>query len=404
MSDTLPYSHKTPGMIENLEVKDAQVIFTNVWNELEAEYGRENLHFSKELILLGGAPGSGKGTNTSFILKARDLTCAPIVVSSLLDTPEAQRIKAAGGMVGDREVVALVFRKLLEEEFRDGCVLDGFPRTRVQVECLKLLVQKMNQLYRLYHQTPLAANFRKPTIHVMVLFVDEKTSVERQLHRGREIAEINARAVAEGEPPPFEERATDKDPAAAKHRYRVFKEQTWEALQSLKEVFHYHFINAQGDFSSVEKNILKELEYQSSLELDPDTYDSVRHLPLAGDLGLHARQELVKRMDGYQFEHRDLFLRVIKLIESRFMPIVTRHAIPGMAVVNSEDSVFEDPLALAMVIDIFSERGYRAVANINRAEVPAAVDLQTGKIQCTVKKIYRFQIRFAGSQIRRGDD
>jgi adenylate kinase len=68
--------------VENLEVKDAQVIFTNVWNTLEEEFGHENLRFSKELILLGGAPGSGKGTNTEFIMKARDLTCEPIIVSS----------------------------------------------------------------------------------------------------------------------------------------------------------------------------------------------------------------------------------------------------------------------------------------------------------------------------------
>lgn len=397
-------NHENQDKGEPLEVKDAQVIFTNVWNELVAEFGIENLRFSKELILLGGAPGAGKGTHTHFIMKARDLTCDPIVVSSLLNTPEAQRIKQAGGMVGDREVVSLVFRKLLAEEFRDGCVLDGFPRTQIQVECLKLLVQKMNQLYRIYHRTPHAANFRKPTIHVMVLFVDEKTSIERQLQRGRQLAEANARAIAEGDPPPYEERATDKDPKAAKRRYRVFKEQTWEALQSLKEVFHYHFINAQGAIESVEKNITKELDYQSSLELDPDTYDSVRHLPLAIDLVTHARQELVKRMDGYQFEHRDLFQRVIKLIEDRFMPIILRHAIPGMAVVNSEDDAFEDPLALAMVIDIFSERGYRAVANINLAEVPDYFDPQSGKITCKTKKIYRFQIRFAGSQIRRGDD
>ncbi len=401
---TKPDLSNRPAAVDNLEVKDAQVIFTNVWNELEAEFGRENLHFSKELILLGGAPGSGKGTNTEFIMRARDLTCPPIVVSSLLDTPEARRIKEAGGMVGDREVVGLVFRKLLEPDFRDGCVLDGFPRTGVQVECLKLLVQKMNQLYRLYRTTPMAANFRKPTIHVMVLFVDEKTSVDRQLKRGREIADLNARAVAEGDSPPFVERATDKDPNAAKHRYRVFKEQTWEALQSLKQHFHYHFINAQGNVESVEKNIIKELDYQSSLELDPKTYDSVRHLPLASDLAIHARQELVKRMDGYQREHQDLFQQVIKLIEERFIPIVTRHAIPGMAVVNSEDPLFEQPLALAMVIDIFSERGFKAVANINLADVPSRIDLQTGEITLTRKKIYRFQIRFGGSQIRRGED
>lgn len=391
----------SPRPVENLEVKDAQVIFTNVWNELEAEFGHENLRFSKELILLGGAPGSGKGTNTAFIMKARGLTCAPIVVSSLLTTPQARRIKEAGGMVGDREVVELVFRKLLEEEYRDGCVLDGFPRTRIQVECLHLLVLKMNQLSREYRETPLAINFRRPTIHVMVLFVDEKTSIERQLSRGREIAEWNARALAEGAEL-LEQRATDLDQEAARRRYRVFKDETWEALQSLKEIYHYHFVDAQGSFQSVEQNILKELDYQSSLELDPDTHDAVKHLPLASDLITHARQELVRRMDSYELEHRTLFHRVIRLLEERFIPIVVRHAIPGLAIVNSEDSVFDDPLALAMVIDIFAERGYRAVANVNRAEVPVSFDLQTGKITCATKRIYRFQIRFAGSEIRRG--
>ena len=402
MDDVQDESEAVPDSIENLEVKDAQLIFTNVWNELEAECGGKKLDFSKELILLGGAPGAGKGTNTSFIMRARDLTCAPIVVSSLLNTPQARRIKQAGGMVGDREVVGLVFRTLLEEEYRDGCVLDGFPRTRIQVECLKLLVRKMNQLYLKYHETPLAIKFRKPTIHMMVLFVDEKTSVERQLKRGREVSEWNARAEAEGRTDRNEERATDLDPEAARQRYRVFKEKTWEALQSLKDIYHYHFINAQGTFESVEQNIRRELDYQSSLELDPQTHEAVRHLPLASELVTHARQELVKRMDSYQLENRTLFHNVIRLIEERFMPIVARHAIPGLAVINSEDSLFDAPLALTMVIDIFAERGFRAVANVNRDEIPESVDLTTGRITCSTKKVYRFQIRFAGSEIRRG--
>jgi adenylate kinase len=75
-----------------------------------------------------------------------------------------------------------------------------------------------------------------------------------------------------------------------------------------------------------------------------------------------------------------------------------------MAVVNSEDQLFENPLALAMVIDIFSERGYRAVANVNRAQIPSKVNLKTGEITLQSKKIFRFQIRFPGSQIRRGED
>ena len=115
-----------------------------------------------------------------------------------------------------------------------------------------------------------------------------------------------------------------------------------------------------------------------------------------------ARQELVRRMDSYQLEHRKLFHKVIKQIEDRFIPIVIRHAIPGLAIVNSEDPVFDDPIALAMVIDIFAERGYRAIVNVNRAESPESVDLKTGRITCSTKRIYRFQIRFQGSEIRRG--
>ena len=58
----------------DLEIKDAQLIFESVWQELRAEVGRENLRFPKEIILLGGAPGAGKGTNTAFIAKTRGIT------------------------------------------------------------------------------------------------------------------------------------------------------------------------------------------------------------------------------------------------------------------------------------------------------------------------------------------
>src|ERR1039457_5282317 len=141
--------------ITDLEIKDAQIIFGSVWQGLEAEFGRENLRFPKEIILLGGAPGAGKGTNTRFIAKTRGLTCGPIVISSLLDSPEARQFKDAGIMVGDREVVDLLLNRLLEPQYRDGVILDGFPRTKAQVECLKLLVDKIQALRREFYQTPL---------------------------------------------------------------------------------------------------------------------------------------------------------------------------------------------------------------------------------------------------------
>jgi adenylate kinase len=392
----------TPGKVADLEVKDAQIIFQRVWDELEAEVGKENLRFPKEIILLGGAPGAGKGTNTSFILKARDLTCKPIVVSNLLTTPEAQRIKDAGGMVGDQQVIKILLRRLLDKQYINGAVLDGFPRTEVQVECLKLLYEKLYQLRREFSNTPLEVHFRQPIYHIMVLFVDEKESIARQLKRGREVKQHNEEVRRTGVGELWEERATDLSEDAARNRYRVFKEKTYDALQTLREVFHYHFINAQGSIEEVQNNIIQELQYQSTLELDPRTYDRLRNLPLASEIVVHARQELVRRLDSYELQHTNLLKRVVALIEAKIMPLVIRHALSGMTLVNSEDAVLEEPLAPAMLIDVFSERGYHAVVDIHRQEVPESFDLKTGKIHSRTKKVYRIQIRFAGSEIRRG--
>ncbi len=379
--------------LSEVEIKDAQMIFAAVWKGLVDEFGVESLRFPKEIILLGGAPGSGKGTNTGFIMKARGFTCPPIVVSSLLDSPEARALKDKGMLVGDREVMGILLRKMLEPEFRDGAVLDGFPRTEVQVECMKRLVKKIGSLHRKYADTPLAAHFRRPTIHVMVLFVDEKTSVERQLFRGRQIAKHNEEVRATGVGELQELRPTDLDVEAAKHRYRVFKESTWDALQSLREVFFYHLVNAQGSVAEVEQNILKELQYQSSLELEPTTFEMVRNIPIAHEIVIHARQELVRRLDGYAREHRELFASVVELIQSKFIPIIQRHAISGRAVINNEDEVLSDPLALAMLIDVFSDRGYHAAVDKQLSKIPERVNVHTG---------YRIRIYFEGSEIRRG--
>ncbi|OAM89101.1 nucleoside monophosphate kinase [Termitidicoccus mucosus] len=386
----------------DLEIKDAQLIFDAAWEDLEDHYGRENLRFPKELILLGGAPGAGKGTNTAFILKARGLTCPPIVISALLDTPEARRIKDTGGMVGDREVIGILFRELLRPEYRDGVLLDGFPRTKVQVECLKMLVGKMHELRHEFFHTPIGIHFRHPTIHIMVLFVDEKISVERQLKRGREILAHNEEVRRTGIGELLEERPTDYDVPLAQRRYRVFKDQTWAALQSLKEIFHYHFVDAQGSLDEVEKNILQELDYQSSLELDPRTFDRLRCLPEAREITLHARQELVKRLDSYELENTELFAKVVAFIDKKMMPIIRSHAISGRSLINTEDPLLDNPLAMTMLIDVFSERGYHAVIDLSRVETPERVDLATGAIQCRLKKVFHITVNFRGSEIRRG--
>lgn len=388
--------------VQDLEVKDPQLIFNRIWSGLEQEFGLEHLRFPKEIFWLNGSPGAGKGTNTRFIMKLRDVVAPPITVSDLLKSEDARKRKDAGLLVGDREVTELVFRRLLDPQYDHGAIVDGYPRTKVQVECLKYLYAKMQQLHYDSAIDEEAAKFRKTRFHIIVLFIDEKESIRRQLLRGKQIEAHNSKVRESGEGEIQEVRKTDLNEEAAYNRYRVFKEVTYEALKSLREVFHYHFIDAQGSIPEVQDRIVRELSYQSSLELDEDTFRLLADIPVASQMSLHARQELVRRLENYQRDHSRLFAEVVSRIREVFIPEIRRHGISGMAFVNVEDPLFSKPEAIAILIDVFSERGYHAVVDFHRDLVPDRIDLQTGKIHLKERPIHRIRVHFGGSEIRRG--
>ncbi len=384
----------------DLEIKDAQLIFPAVWADLKERHG-DNLAFPREFIWLGGAPGAGKGTNTPFIAEARDITAPPIVISNLLTTPQAVAIKNAGQMVGDREVIGLLLEELLDPAYRDGVIVDGFPRTKVQVECLKLFYQTMlGSRPGLPAASDAAAG--KPMFRIALLFVTEDVSVERQLKRGRTIREHNRQVRESGIGELLEERVTDLDPDLCRKRYKAFKDTTFDALQSLRKIFHFHFIDAEGDLPEVQRNIVREFTYQSSLELSPGVFELIQTIPVATELARHARQDLVKRLEQYHAEHPAVFQKVVALIESKMIPIVRAHAMSGHAQINFEEPLLDEPLAIRMMIDIFSERGFHATVDIHRIEIPERVDPETWTIHCRTKKVYRIEVRYPPSEIRRG--
>lgn len=382
-------------------MKDPQIIFERVWSQLEDDIGQENLIFPKEIFWLNGSPGAGKGTNTGFIMETRDLTADPITVSQLLKSPEARKRMDAGLLVGDREVTELVLRRLLDPEYQHGAIVDGFPRTKVQVECVKQLYAKLDALHQMHFEGT-KSSFPKCRFHIIVLFIDEGESVKRQLNRGRQAIVHNEKVRESGVGEVREVRKTDLNEDAARGRYRTFKEITYHALRELQEVFHYHYIDAQGSLKEVQDRIIEELHYQSSLELDEGTYRRVGSLPIASSMAIHARQELVDRLDSYEEGQNELFAKVVEDIEKYFLPIIKRHAISGMALINTENEMYRNDMAIAMLIDVFSERGFHAVVDIRKESVPVRFDLETGEVHLKEKRIYRVRVNFGGSDIRKG--
>ncbi|MCJ8332077.1 MAG: nucleoside monophosphate kinase [Lentisphaeria bacterium] len=390
-------------MSQNNEMdrKSAKQIFSNIIHNLEKTHEREDLLFPKEIIWLGGAPGSGKGTNTPFINRERDFTAPPIVMSDFLKSDTAMERINKGQLVEDSEVAELLFEELLKEEYQSGVVVDGFPRTKVQVQLVRYFFEEMQKLRKEFFNTPIGPKFRRPRFRITILFVDEEVSIQRQIRRGKDIKKHNKKVKESGKGEILEIRKTDLDPELARKRYDVFRDQTYSALLSLRDIFQFNLINANGDIADVESQINDGFQYQSGLELGEDTFDSIHHIPVVGEITKYHRQKLVQRLDNYRSRHSELFAKVLDLITREMMNDIKRHAVVGKAIVRLDNLVLNDSLAVDMVIDILTERGFLPTVDIMETHIPVSVDLTNGSIQNAVRKEWVFSIIFHSSTIRK---
>lgn len=95
-----------------------------------------------KLILLG-APGAGKGTQADVIceqLHIPAISTGNIIREALKSGTElglkAKSYMDDGRLVPDDVVIEIIRERLLEEDCRNGFILDGFPRTIAQAEAL----------------------------------------------------------------------------------------------------------------------------------------------------------------------------------------------------------------------------------------------------------------------------
>jgi adenylate kinase len=103
-------------------------------------------------IILLGPPGAGKGT----IAKALNRHDGSVQISTgdtlrgavAAGTELGKKIEAAmtsGNLVTDDLVMGIMEKRLLEDDCKQGYLLDGFPRTIVQADALKVLLEQMGE-------------------------------------------------------------------------------------------------------------------------------------------------------------------------------------------------------------------------------------------------------------------
>ena len=201
-------------------------------------------------IVLLGAPGSGKGTQSQLLIKAHGIP--QISTGDLLRDAVAKRTelglraKAAmdsGKLVDDATVLGMIRERLSKPDAVNGFILDGFPRNITQAEALEKMLKELG--------TPLDS--------VVLMNLDLGILFKRLT--GRRICEECGKVFnVFTSPPPGDnkhrliQRPDDKEEVIGK-RLEVYEAQTKPLIKYYEAAGVLRVVDADADVDTVFKSI-----------------------------------------------------------------------------------------------------------------------------------------------------
>jgi len=211
------------------------------------------------LIFLG-PPGVGKGTQAKKVaadhsiphISTGDILRAEVAAGTDLGRQAKQHMDS-GGLVPDDLVVAMVARRLEQDDCRDGYLLDGFPRTMGQATALEA------ELARTGGAIDRVLYFRAPD-DVLI----------RRLSGRRTCPDCGAGYHVEAMPPKVEgicDRCSakliqrdDDQPDTIRNRLDVYKAQTQELIDYYRAAGLLVEIDSTGSVDEIARAVVRALE------------------------------------------------------------------------------------------------------------------------------------------------
>lgn len=210
-------------------------------------------------IVLLGAPGSGKGTQSQRLVERHgipqvstgDLLRAAVARGTPLGV-KAKEAMDSGRLVADDIVLGMIRERLGEPDTRGGFILDGFPRNLAQARALDALLREIGQ--------PLDA--------VVQMEVDY-AELSRRISGRRTCADCgrvvnlltSSPGEAEREPCPKTGKPhrlfqrPDDNQATVAERLKVYEQQTRPLVDYYREQGLLRTIDAEGSVTEVEQRL-----------------------------------------------------------------------------------------------------------------------------------------------------
>ncbi len=179
-------------------------------------------------LLIFGAPGAGKGTQSKRIiekynlvhLSTGDILRAEIEQNSKLGQL-AKRYMTDGGLVPDEIVLSMIMLKIVENKGANGFIFDGFPRTVEQAKRIDALMREESM--------PISA--------MIALEVKTEELKRRLIERGK----TGTR--------------TDDTPEIIENRINIYKEKTARVKEYYREQGKLREVHGEGPIDDIFRNI-----------------------------------------------------------------------------------------------------------------------------------------------------
>lgn len=191
-------------------------------------------------LVLFGAPGSGKGTQSEKLIEdfgLHHISTGEVLRKHIKDQTElgkiAQQYINEGQLIPD-DLMISILDQVLEDEAKDkpGVIFDGFPRTVPQAEALKKLLEK-----------------RGTELHAVVgLEVNDEELIDRLINRGK----MTGRA--------------DDNLDTIKKRLNVYHSQTSPLREYYCTEGKYIKINGSGNVDSIYNDIAEGIEKSTGVK------------------------------------------------------------------------------------------------------------------------------------------
>lgn len=210
-------------------------------------------------IVLLGAPGSGKGTQSQRLVErlgipqvsSGDLLRAAVARGTELGR-RAKEAMDGGRLVDDSLVLQMIRERLGAGDTRRGFILDGFPRTLAQAEALERLLRDLTQPLDAVVQLEVDAAELVRRIsgrrccadcgRVFNLFTSPRTAIESEL------------CPKTGAPHRLTQRPDDNEATVAE-RLRVYEEKTRPLIDFYRARGLLRVIDATGDVEEVSRRL-----------------------------------------------------------------------------------------------------------------------------------------------------